>query len=107
MVKNVKKCQNHCTLLHAAFICALSPVLYRLVVPARQAKIHAAIQNSADLKNLGGRVYFENFRRSLGANAQLLDLQSKNRKGESCSAWSLLSNEPPWDLVGVAIEKLY
>ncbi len=40
----------------------------------------------------------------MGPIAQLLDLQSKNRNGESCSAWSPLSNEPPWDLVGVAIE---
>jgi hypothetical protein len=44
--------------LHAAFICALSPVLYRLDKPkfARQSKIYA------DLKILGVRIYFENFR---------------------------------------------
>jgi hypothetical protein len=39
--------------LHAAFICALSSVLYRLVVPAQQAKIHAEIQQ------LGGNKKFK------------------------------------------------
>jgi hypothetical protein len=46
--------------LHAAFICTLSPVLYRLVVPARQAKICAAIQNLCGPQNFRQpRIFWE------------------------------------------------
>ncbi len=41
-----------------------------------------------------------------GPIARLLELWSKSCKGEICSFWSPLSNEPPWDLVGVASEAL-
>ncbi len=50
-----------------------------------------------------------NFRRSLGADCsapRTLTKEPKSCEGENCSFWSPLLNEPPWDLVGVAIEEL-
>jgi hypothetical protein len=40
---------------HSAFMGGVSPVLYRLVVPARHAKIYAGVQI------IGGRAYFHQF----------------------------------------------
>ena len=86
--------------LHAAFICSLSPVLYRLLYWHVLSKYLRSVQISAGTYILG---IFADLQ---GPIAQLPELKSKSCEGESCSFWSPLSNEPPWDLVGVAVEEL-
>jgi hypothetical protein len=59
---------------HSAFIGSVSPILYRLVVPARFVKIHAGVQN------LGGRANFHQFLWKLKILSRLLSVLSLRRK---------------------------